>query len=265
MCEESRGMNRTLFVCGLGSPASGVAARARLACARRVGSTLSRPLAIPRNWIQEVFDCIPISATQHGAPSIVWALAHQMEILMKADLRKLMVIAILVIPSSGAHAQAATVRGVRILEQGIYEAETDRSRQPPNGVWPVYNVRLSRATTNIPMRRHLRFGLRYVLQGAPHGEPAAVELVTRYPAPGILDPRTQLWRTESRYQLKVRIGIPRYREFQFVEDDELVPGMWVFEFWQGARKLGEQPFCVGINAITRHAEKDHEPCHATIS
>lgn len=176
------------------------------------------------------------------------------------------VIAIFVVASSGAHAQAPTIEGVRILEQGIYEAQTDRSRQPTNGVWPVYDVRLNKATTYIPMRRHLRFGFRYVLQGAPPGRAVTVELVTRYPAPGMLDPKTQLWRTESRYQLEMRVGVPRYREFQFVEDDELVPGMWVFEFWQGTKKLGEQHFCVGIDdEITRHAEEDHMPCHATIS
>jgi hypothetical protein len=193
-------------------------------------------------------------------------LAPQRETLMQNSLRRLTVIVTLVITSSAAHAQAATLQGVRVLEQGIYEAETDRSRQPANGVWPVYNFRLSKATTSIPMRRHLRFGFRYVLQGAPHGKPEEVELVTRYPAPGILHPQTQIWRTESRYRLEVRIGIPRYREFQFVEDNELVPGLWVFEFWQGARKLGEQHFCVWINdEITWHAGKDHEPCQATVS
>lgn len=167
---------------------------------------------------------------------------------------------------SAAHAQTPKIEHVHILERGIYVARTDRSRAPADGLWPVFDVRLSKATSNIPMRRDLRFGVRYALRGTPHGRPVMIELVTRYPEPGLLDGSTGLRRTESRHQIEVSVGIPRYREFQFVEEEEFVPGIWMFEFWHGDRKLGEQHFCVWPDqGINRPAEIDLEACHATTS
>lgn len=182
------------------------------------------------------------------------------------DLSRIAAILLSFFVGSAAHAQTPENNRLHILERGIYEAQTDWTREPASRLWRVYNVRLRKATSNIPMRRHLRFGFRYILQGAPHGGSVAVDLVTRYPAPGLLDPKTQLWRTESRYRVDLIIGVPRYREFQFVEDEEFVPGIWVFEFWQGDRKLGEQLFCVWADdGIGRPAEFEVKACEAATS
>ena len=131
-----------------------------------------------------------------------------------------------------------------VLERGIYEAQTDSASQAAEGVWRVHEPKLVASTVIIPMRRPLRFGFRYTLQGPP-GQPVAVELITRLPAP-LLRNDSKVLPSERRYRLEMRVGLLMYRDFQFVEDEELVPGIWLFEFWRSGRKLGEQRFCVVV-------------------
>jgi hypothetical protein len=183
--------------------------------------------------------------------------------LMRYVLR--IAVATVVCAASLAGAQPLRIDRVQILERGIYHAQPDMTRGRVNNPWPVRDVRLITATSDIPMRRHLRFGVRYILLGRPSGAPVAVDLVTRYPAPGRLDPTTKERRLESRYQLTIPIGGTRYRDFQLVEDEEFIPGIWVFEFWSGARKLGEQSFCVFDPDTTSGGPPAGEICAAVQS
>ena len=143
-----------------------------------------------------------------------------------------------------SHSQSAGAGGIQIVERGLYEAHTDTARQPRNGLWTVLHPRLIASTTTVPMRQGVRFGFRYVLQGAPNGQAVAVELVTRYPSPGRWDELVRAWRTESQYQVRLQAGVVHYRDFQLLEQEELIPGLWIFEFWRSGAKIGEQRFCV---------------------
>lgn len=143
-----------------------------------------------------------------------------------------------------ADAQSAGVGGIQIVERGLYEAHTDTARQPRDGLWTVLQPRLITSTTTIPMRQGVRFGFRYVMPGARGDRIETVELVTRYPSPGLWDGRARDWRKESRYQVRLQTGVAYYRDFQLLEPEELLPGLWIFEFWRDGRKLGEQRFCV---------------------
>ena len=163
-----------------------------------------------------------------------------------------------------ATAQPAKVDHVRILERGVYDAHTDDRRGLIDGRRVVHNPRLIRSTINIEMRKGTRFGFRYVLQGAPQGHRFTMDLVTRYPSPGMFDQKANVWRRETRYKLEVHVGVPRYREFQLVEKEEFIAGPWVFEFWLDGRKLGEQQFCLSdAEEASRRAEAPQ--CQATIS
>ena len=115
---------------------------------------------------------------------------------------------------------------------------------------PVASARLLRAATNIPARLGVRFGFRYALQGSPVGARVPIEIVMRYPHPGI--PRNGRLVSEHRYSVEMPIGAPQYTDFQFDEPEELVPGIWVMELWSADRKLGEQQFCVGSVDAPRH-------------
>ncbi|MDE5455616.1 DUF3859 domain-containing protein [Bradyrhizobium sp. CSA112] len=131
----------------------------------------------------------------------------------------------------------------QILQKGIFDAQVV-SHAPVSGIWRVQNPRLVKATSNIPLRRNLRFGLRYLIAGSGGRHSVPVELVTRYPSPGILDRATGEHRLQSSHRLEITTGVVVYRDFQFIEDEEFVPGKWVFEFWIEGRKVAEEAFCV---------------------
>lgn len=152
--------------------------------------------------------------------------------------------ALLLLSCGSSHSQFVTTWRVQIVERGLYEARTDTALPSQNGLWVVRHPRLIASTTAVPMRQGVRFGFRYILQGVPNGQAVPVELVTRYPSPGRWDESARAWRTESRYQVRLQAEVVHYRDFQLLEPEELIPGLWVFEFWQGAAKLGEQRFCV---------------------
>lgn len=90
----------------------------------------------------------------------------------------------------------------------------------------------------------MRFGLRYVITGAPAGAPVDIRFVTRFPEVGLFDPGAKVWHHESVYIVRGAIGAPAYREFMFDHRWEIVPGEWNFEFWHAGRYIGSQNFCV---------------------
>ena len=149
--------------------------------------------------------------------------------------------------ASASQADGHRVGRVSVLERGIFQAS---SRGLPTGhssfgpVTKVRDVSLVQSTTTIPARKSLRFGLRYVITGAPAGAPVEIQLVTRFPEAGLLDPLSGVRHYNSKYTIRATIGAPAYREFRFDQSWEIVSGEWVFEFWQAGRNIGVQRFCV---------------------
>lgn len=144
-------------------------------------------------------------------------------------------------------AQDIRVDGVSIIERGVYRGRSGArsvAQSHFGAVVDVQDVTLVNSTTTIPARKWLRFGLRYVLTGAPQGATLDLRLVTRFPDPGLLDPASGVRHFESAYAIRSAIGVPSYREFHFDHAWEIVAGEWVFEFWHGARLIGSQRFCV---------------------
>lgn len=136
---------------------------------------------------------------------------------------------------------------VSIAERGIFTASSESlpiALSSFGSVIKARNISLVRSTTTIIARKSLRFGLRYVIIGAPVGAPVDIRLVTRFPDAGLLDPATGVRHYVSEYTMRGAIGIPAYREFVFDHSWEIVAGEWVFEFWQADRKIGSQRFCV---------------------
>lgn len=152
-----------------------------------------------------------------------------------------------VLSASASQSDEYRVDQVLVLERGIFQAS---SRGLPTGhssfgpVAKVRDVSLIQSTTTIPARNLLRFGLRYVITGAPVGAPVDIQLVTRFPEAGLLDPVSGVRHYQSEYTIRGAIGAPAYREFRFDQSWEIVPGEWVFEFWQAGRNIGMQRFCV---------------------
>jgi len=156
-----------------------------------------------------------------------------------------------------ASASGTRVVRVAILERGIYAAKVSGSTAvigTLGHVQSVRNARLVESTTSIPGRTAVRFGLRYVVHGIPKGAEVELRLTTRFPDEGILtsDERRHL---QSEYKMTIAIGSVGYREFQFHDVSEIIPGEWVFEFWFGPAKVGEQKFCVYDPSGVERTEK----------
>ena len=144
--------------------------------------------------------------------------------------------------SDGHHVGKATV-----LERGIFQAVNEGWSLSYSTVGPVRKVRdvsLIQNTTVIPARQSVRFGVRYVITGAPIGARTEIKIITRFPDIGLLDPDSGVRHLKSEYAIQAVIGKPAYREFRFDQSWEMVPGEWVFEFWHAGRMLGAQNFCV---------------------
>lgn len=144
--------------------------------------------------------------------------------------------------STLAHAQPS----IRIIEKGVYQAETTTRTmtQEATGVRnTVKNPRLISDTVLIYGKLGVRFGVRYVLSGTT--EPGLdLNLVIRFPAPGLRDPVAGKRYFESAQVLTIRAGAAYYWEYHFENDWEIVPGVWTFEFWSSATMLASQKFCV---------------------
>lgn len=123
-----------------------------------------------------------------------------------------------ILAASASQSEEYRVDRVSVLERGIFEAS---NHGPPIGhsrFGPVTNVRgvsLVQSTATIPARKSLRFGLRYVITGAPAGAPVEIRLVTRFPEAGLLDPVSGVRHYQSEYTIRGAIGSPAYREFRF--------------------------------------------------
>ena len=147
-------------------------------------------------------------------------------------------------------ARAADVRVERIdvVDTGIYTIVTGEETADPSAPGTVaapVTATLVEATTTVPGRLGLEFGLRYVIVGEPAGAEVALDFVIAYPAPGLVDPAEPEPLLESRYTRQKKIGETVYLGYGFENDWEIVPGAWRFEIWFDGGKLASQAFTVG--------------------
>lgn len=127
------------------------------------------------------------------------------------------------VPSHAA-GQSARIDEVVVLERGVYRAETAGPSQhhgTAGRLHTVQRIKLLADTTSIPARRFTRFGLRYLVKGAPHGTLVELRMVTRFPRDGVVEPPGDRRHFEHEYRLPVRIGISGYREYYLDESWEV--------------------------------------------
>lgn len=142
---------------------------------------------------------------------------------------------------------AQSTNSVKILEHGIYRAETVEQKAAPGTTGIINSVRnplLVSSTNSVTGQVGVRFGLRYLLVGTEPGPEKVLRLAIIFPPAGLRDPQTGQVHYQNEQQEVVPAGIPLYWEYQFEHAWEIVEGIWQFEFWDGAKKLGQQRFCV---------------------
>ena len=152
--------------------------------------------------------------------------------------------ACLAVFSAPAAVQEAKVGSLEIIEAGIYNRRVVSTKRDASGVVQnlVSNPGLLQATTRVPARIGVSFGFRYKVTGTPPGKTITVRKETHYPAPGALLPGAKSRLTVNSHQSTVRLDTVQFSGYMIAEPWERMPGKWVFSFWLGDRKLGEQEF-----------------------
>ncbi len=159
---------------------------------------------------------------------------------------RLVLLIMLLVPCHFASAQTSTVDRIQIVEKGIYRSVTTKQSNDSGTSSAINTVRdpeLITSTTSVFGHVGIRFGLRYVAFGGP-GADAELTFKTSFPPSGLRNPSNGQLIFQSMQTAVVPLGAPLYWEYHLENDWEVVPGLWIFEFWHSNKKLGEQRFCV---------------------
>jgi hypothetical protein len=176
---------------------------------------------------------------------LIAAPAAQPKSFMRGPLALLLLAAVV----GDACAQGGSkVDRIEIVEVGIYRAETARIETAPDTATRQRNVlsetKLIASTTRIEAKIGVHFGVRYRVVGRPNQATIKLISVTQYPAPGLKNPKSTSNQTRGEHPMFATIGQINYRGYVFEHDWELVAGAWVFELWDGNRRLASQTFDV---------------------
>lgn len=151
----------------------------------------------------------------------------------------------LIIWSALAATAQPSANKIKILERGIYRAETIKQTDTPGTtglINTVQNTRLVVNTTNVVGQVGVRFGLRYVFLGTRSDVP--LKLVITFPPGGLRNPDTREVFLHNEHQITVPTATTLYWEYHFEHEWEIVACLWDFQFWYQDQKLAEQRFCV---------------------
>jgi hypothetical protein len=148
--------------------------------------------------------------------------------------------------ATALQAQTLRVDKIDISDAGIYTGEvikkTPDPTDPTGFLSTLGEVKLVERTTIVPAKLGVRFGMHWVFMGASKSGSADIRLVTRFPASGLRNSKTGEISFRSENTFSRKIGAANFYEYTLENDWEVVPGVWIFEFWHKDRKLAEQSF-----------------------
>ena len=154
----------------------------------------------------------------------------------------------LLLTSDAASAQTPQIERIRFTEYGIYTVDREIQGRDALGINKAAASNLRHAATlrTIPAQIGTTFGFRYEVMGKPHAAPVELRQVVIFPSPGLTPSFSSSPRSIIRdeFLLQTRIGETSYAFYTLEDAFELVPGNWVFEIWQGNRRLAMQVFKV---------------------
>src|SRR4029077_1434028 len=152
----------------------------------------------------------------------------------------------LLLSSSAAYAQTPQVERIRFTEYGIYTVDRDVQGRDVLGInrAAATNVRHAATLRTIPAQIGTTFGFRYKVIGRPHAAWVELRQIVIFPSPGLIPSYSSKPITQDEFVLQTRIGETSYASYTLEDAFELVPGNWIFEIWQGNRKLTTQSFRV---------------------
>jgi hypothetical protein len=154
----------------------------------------------------------------------------------------------LLLTSGAAYTQTPQIERIRSTEYGIYTVDREIQGRDALGInkAAASNVRHAATLRNIPAQIGTTFGFRYEVMGKPHAAPVELRQVVIFPSPGLTPSFSSSSRSiiQDEFLLQTRIGETSYAFYTLEDAFELVPGNWVFEIWQGNRRLAMQVFKV---------------------
>jgi hypothetical protein len=170
----------------------------------------------------------------------------------------------LLLSSSAAYAQTPLVERIRFTEYGIYTVDRDVQGRDVLGInrAAATNVRHAATLRSIPAQIGTTFGFRYEVIGRPHAASVELRQVVIFPSPGLIPSSSSKPITQDEFVIQTRIGETSYASYTLEDAFELVPGKWVFEIWQGDRKLATQSF--GIEGETSRVERMSNECDSCV-
>jgi hypothetical protein len=151
---------------------------------------------------------------------------------------------------AAALAQAGSIPEARVTWYGVYRANDDRLVKDDSALLGERTVStgIEPPTANserIPAVLHSRFGFGFTLSGVLVGRLVRLRWVRNFPPPGLLDTKTGDRHMREESEIVVRAGDANlFVGYLFDADEELAPGPWSFELWQGDRELLERSFTV---------------------
>ena len=158
-----------------------------------------------------------------------------------------MLLSLLLLASTGSHAQTLQIERIDVVEYGLYTATTTSQEAADTATGTasaLTEIRHAATTRTVPAQQGVRFGFRFTVVGAPVGANVQLHFVTVYPIPGLRNPATQELKALGEYDHSVTIGESSYRGYSLDYDWEVVPGIWTLQIWYQDRKLAEQQFTV---------------------
>ena len=146
--------------------------------------------------------------------------------------------------ASQSSAEEPQVRNIEFTHVGIYVAGIQSKETKANGIdRNVYsNPRFVQSTRVVPAKIGVTFGFEFRISGVPDGAIVTVRKETRYPSPGAKPPGHSKRVPSDTEDLTETLNKSSAYYYTLEQPWELLPGRWVFQFWSGDRKLGEQAF-----------------------
>lgn len=151
--------------------------------------------------------------------------------------------------ASITQSRAASVYGVTIWEQGVYDCSVKSYRTGETGGTSatISACALLNSTKVVTAKIGTLYGCKYELDGTPLGELVTLQHKVKIPAPGVRNANTGEWFLETERDVRVKLG-KRDGFIGWGADlpSELVPGTWTFEIRYEGRVLGSCSFEVKV-------------------
>lgn len=151
---------------------------------------------------------------------------------------------------------------VQIESFGTYQAEVKRVVSNPNAPSGYSNeigkTSLIKKTDRIPLRKGLTFGVDVLPIGQNKGRPVRLKYAWRFPAPGLKNPETGKTSLRDETLGEFVFGDSRIILYTFDVDFEMLPGQWLFEIWDGEKKLAEKSFTMEISRDAATEERTNQ-------